>query len=395
MLRCLLLLCFALAIVPASRAQETKPKEASKAEKIDFNRARELARKKSQGEKLTAEDEAFVKRAMEAYQAWQLLERLTSGDRPERSARAENPAPAPGARGDGKPSVGFKPLSEMTADDKYKGEDGGLYGGGKNEPPAAYREFAADVSTGIKPLDADGKPAENGLIGLISISMSNATQEFSMFKRIADADEAKSPRVRIVDCAQGGQAMAEWAPPDARPWQTAANILKSANVSPNQVQVAWVKLANKGPRGDLQEHGRKLEKDTLAVIENAKSKFPNLRVIYLSSRIYGGYSAGALNPEPYAYEGAFAVRWLILDHMKKVGGKGPTGDGLGSVALLWGPYLWADGMTPRASDQLIYTREDLAGDGTHPSEQGRRKVAEQLLNFFKSDPFAKRWFVTE
>ena len=23
----------------------------------------------------------------------------------------------------------------MTAEDRYKGEDGGLYGGGKNEPP--------------------------------------------------------------------------------------------------------------------------------------------------------------------------------------------------------------------------------------------------------------------
>jgi len=32
-------------------------------------------------------------------------------------------------------SVGFKPLTEMTASDRYKGEDGGLYGGGRNTPP--------------------------------------------------------------------------------------------------------------------------------------------------------------------------------------------------------------------------------------------------------------------
>src|SRR5438552_16232004 len=31
-------------------------------------------------------------------------------------------------------SVGFKPLTEMSADDRYKGEDGGLYGHGKNTP---------------------------------------------------------------------------------------------------------------------------------------------------------------------------------------------------------------------------------------------------------------------
>lgn len=214
-----------------------------------------------------------------------------------------------------------------------------------------------------------------------------------MFKRLADADPTKSSRVRIVDCAQGGQAMAEWASPDALPWRNAANILANAKVSPQQVQVAWIKLANKMPRGDLQEHGRKLEKDTLAVIQNAKAKFPNLRVAYLSSRIYGGYSVAALNPEPYAYEGAFVVRWLIQDQIR--GNKELAAGGTDAKApvLLWGPYLWADGLTPRASDQLIYTREDLAGDGTHPSEQGRRKVANQLLRFFKTDDLAKHWFL--
>lgn len=391
MSRCLLVLCFVslLALHSAVHAQEAKP--AVQAEKLDFNRARELARKQSQGEKLTDAEQAFVRRALEAYQAWQRLERLTGGDagaaRPDRPEATRPPA------AEGKSSVGFKPLTEMTADDKYKGEDGGLYGGGQNTPPAAHQQLAAAESGKIAPLDAEGKPAADGLIGLISISMSNATQEFSLFKRIADADEAKSPRVRVVDCAQGGQAMAEWAPADANPWRTAANILANAKVSPQQVQVAWIKLANKGPRGDLQEHGKKLEKDTLAVIQNAKAKFPNLRMVYLSSRIYGGYSAGALNPEPYAYEGAFVVRWLIQDQIKGNKELAATGSDVKAPVLLWGPYLWADGTTPRASDKLSYSREDLAGDGTHPSDLGRRKVADQLLQFFKTDELAKRWFV--
>ncbi|WP_254506536.1 hypothetical protein [Anatilimnocola floriformis] len=382
----ILLIAFMVSL-PAISAQETKPE--SKPQKIDFSRARELARKRSQGEKLTAEEEAFVRRALDAYQAWQQLERLTGGDRAA-TPRADAPAPP-----EGRSSVGFKPLNEMTADDKYKGEDGGLFGEGKNKPPSYYSQFLADASVKIKPLDAAGKPAKDGVIGVISISMSNATQEFSMFKRIADADEAKSPRVRIVDCAQGGQTMAQWAPRDARPWEVAANLLTQAKVSPQQVQIAWVKLANAGPRGDLQEHGRKLEKDTLAVLKNAHEKFPNLRMVYLSSRIYGGYGTGMLNPEPYAYEGAFVVRWIIQDHMKRFGGRGSVGNDYGSMGITWGPYLWADGTTPRASDKLIYTREDLAGDGTHPSQEGRKKVADQLLNFFKTDWNAKQWFLKE
>jgi hypothetical protein len=377
-------LTFGLAIQIPGSCQETKPE--AKTEKLDFNRARELMRKREQGGKLTAEEETFLKRAMEARQAWQLLERMAArGEGEPREARRDNPA-RPSA--EGKTSVGFKPLIDMSAEDRYKGEDGGLYGGGKNTPPESHQKLAAAESAKIEPLNAEGKPDQNGLIGLISISMSNATQEFSMFKRIADADEAKSAKVRIVDCAQGGQAMAEWVNPEATPWKNAANILANAKLSPNQVQVVWIKLANKGPRGDLQEHGKKLEEDTLHVIQNAKAKFPNLRIAYLSSRIYGGYATGALNPEPYAYESGFVVRWLIQDQIK--GNKELAA--VKAPVLLWGPYMWADGTTPR-SDKLIYNREDLAGDGTHPSELGRKKVAEQILAFFKQDELAKKWFV--
>ncbi len=294
----------------------------------------------------------------------------------------------------GKTSVGLKPLTEMTAEDRYKGEDGGLYGGGKNEPPPAHRAAARAETAKIQPLDADGKPAADGKIVLISVSMSNATQEFSTFKRIADADPEKSAKLTIVDCAQGGQAMAEWVPPTARPWMEAERRLEQAGVTARQVQVAWIKLANKGPRGDLSEHGTKLKNDTLAVLHNARAKFPNLRVAYLGSRIYAGYADGPLNPEPYAYEGAFAARWLILDQVKGEAALNfdPKRGEVKAPLLLWGPYFWGDGLTPRKSDGLVWKREDLGGDGTHPSDSGRRKVADMLLQFFKTDAEAKTWF---
>lgn len=285
----------------------------------------------------------------------------------------------------GKPSVGLKPLTEMTAEERYKGEDGGLYGAGRNEPPHALAAAAARATAKIAPLDAGGQPSPQGKIGLVSISMSNATMEYSLFKQLADRDPQKSSSVAVVDCAQGGQAMAEWVDPQARPWAEAERRLAQAGVSPKQVQVVWVKLANKGPRGELAEHVGKLKEDTRAVLRNAKSRFPNLRVAYLGSRIYAGYAATALNPEPYAYEGAFAVRGLIQEQIKAGSDQEPV--------LLWGPYFWADGTTPRQADGLVWERADLGGDGTHPSESGRRKVADQLLAFFKTDPVASAWFV--
>jgi lysophospholipase L1-like esterase len=283
------------------------------------------------------------------------------------------------------------PLTDMTADDRYEGQDGGLYGGGRNTPPDAHRRAAEAELAKIRPLNADGEPDESGIIGFVAISMSNATQEFSRFKQVADRSPLKSPRVVIVDCAQGGQAMAEWAPANARPWEEARRRLAAAKVSPRQVQAAWIKLANKGPTGSLQDHGRKLERDTLAVLRNAKAQFPNLRIAYLGSRTYGGNAIGGLNPEPYAYESAFAARWLIQRQMR-----GDTDLALTkSPLLLWGPYLWAEGTRGRKFDQLVWERADFGGDGVHPSDSGRQKVAELLLNFLTTDPLAKPWFAAK
>jgi hypothetical protein len=304
-------------------------------------------------------------------------------------------APPEGAASVGRPTVGMKPLTEMTAEDRYKGEDGGLYGGGRNEPPETHAALARNVTASIAPLDANGAPAADGVIGLVSISMSNATQEYSRFKQLADEDADVAPHVEVVDCAQGGQTMARWADAKALCWDEAERRLARAEVSREQVQVVWVKLANAGPSGDLQSHGKQLEQDTQVVLANLVSFFPNLKIAYLGSRVYGGYADGRLNPEPYAYEGAFVVRWLIqrqFDGDADLNFDATRGE-VQAPLLLWGPYFWGDGTTPRAGDGLTWQRSDFVADGTHPSQSGRQKVAEQLLTFFKTDPMAKTWFL--
>jgi hypothetical protein len=130
------------------------------------------------------------------------------------------------------------------------------------------------------------------------------------------------------------------------------------------------------------------------MIRQLKAKFPNLRIVYLSSRSYGGYATVPINPEPYAFETAFAVRGLIRD---QIDGKGdlnfdPARGPVKAPVLLWGPYLWADGVKGRKAGDLVWTRADFARDGTHMSPSGLKKVAELLLRFFKTDPTAKDWF---
>jgi hypothetical protein len=101
-------------------------------------------------------------------------------------------------------STGLKPLTEMSAADRYKGEDGGLYGGGRNEPPAGHQAAARDALRKIRPLDAQGKPSKDGKIVFIALGMSNTYGEFRLFKELADRDPRKSPDVLVVNCAIGG-----------------------------------------------------------------------------------------------------------------------------------------------------------------------------------------------
>ena len=144
------------------------------------------------------------------------------------------------------------PLMDMTANDNYKGEDGGLYGKGLNQPPQSHRDAALRELAKVKPLNAQGNFSPDGKVVLISIGMSNATQEFAVFKRSADTDPEKSPGLLIVDGAQGGQTALIWATQE-KPWQVLEQRLQEAGVTPEQVQVVWAKQANSQPGEDLPD----------------------------------------------------------------------------------------------------------------------------------------------
>lgn len=289
-------------------------------------------------------------------------------------------------------STGFAPLPDLGARE-HRGHAGGLYPDSHNTPPAGHAAAGLARARAIRPLDPEGRLAADGRIVLLSVGMSNTTQEFSAFQRLAAADPAVNPRLVIVDGAQGGQTAMITAQPDANYWTVTANRLKAAGVTAAQVQVAWIKQANARPTQPFPAEARKLQANLVATLHNLRAQFPNLAIAYLSSRTYGGYATTPLNPEPHAYETGFAVKWLIAD---QIAGKpelnfdrerGPVR----APWLAWGPYLWTDGTRGRA-DGLVWTRADCRDDGTHPSESGQRKVAEMLLKFMHHEPTAQTWF---
>ena len=220
---------------------------------------------------------------------------------------------------------------------------------------------------------------------MLCIGMSNTSREFSQFIRLANTDARKNPNLVMIDAARNGAAATHLSRPSDEYWSIVDKRLERAEVSAPQVQVIWLKTALAHEARGFPENARLLQEALRSIVEILSEKFQQLKLIYLSSRIYGGYSETDLSPEPVAYESAFAVKWLIEEQINNL-----NPDRL-VPWLSWGPYLWADGLNPR-SDGLIWERSDFEPDGVHPSAQGVWKVATMLLEFFRNDITAKPWF---
>lgn len=292
-------------------------------------------------------------------------------------------------------SIGATPLSDLGVG-LYQGFPGGLYLNGSNEPPAGHQALALAAAGRVQPLSSDGAPAEDGRMVLLSVGMSNTTQEYQAFLRLSRADRSLHRRLVLVDGAQGGQTAADIRRPDAPFWRVVDQRLRSAGVTAEQVQAIWLKEANRQPTDPFPGHARSLSDDLAAVVTVLQNRFPSLQLVFLSSRIYAGYASSNLNPEPFAYESGFSVRWLIERQL--AGDPEVNADpALGPVVapvLLWGPYLWADGLVPR-SDGLTWRCEEFSADGTHPSRLGQDKVGEMLMRFFKEEETTRRWFLAD
>ena len=382
---------------------------------IDVARGRQLMERFKAGETLSAEDHAYLERVRQAIRA-RTMNKLPKGSAAPVST--VNPD-------DWKMLV---PITDMT--ESYKGEDGGLYGGGKNEPPEGHLGAHLRETAKIVPRDASGEPSAEGKIGFITLGFSNPSIESEDFKRTADNDAQKNPQVVIVNGCIGGRSAVMWAwdgadvlpkaeqerldqemdllgmPKGKRKssnqekdtWPTLAQRIADAGLSAKQVQVAWLKQveANPKPLGEFPAHARALQADITAMLNIAHQRYPNLRIVYLSSRTFGGWSGRASgSPEPYAYESGFGTRWLVQNQIKGDAQLNfdPAKGEVKAPLLLWGPYLWAQGPNPRKLDGLTWTQNDVRPDQLHPNESGCRKTTTLLLNFFKTNAATSRWFV--
>lgn len=376
-------------------------------------------RKSKSGEILTLEEQAYLDIVK------QRIRERTAGQR--RNAESNNSTGSSPVNSDS--WKGLVPITELTT--LYKGEDGGLYGGGQNEPPEAHRAAYLQESEKIRPLDKNGLPALDGKVGLISIGFSNTSMEWKDFKRTAAGDPQISSNIVIVNGAIPGRSAVMWAwdgadvlpqseqdrldnemnvarmrktnRPNSRgldkdTWPTLAGRIEATGLSAKQVQVVWLKHveANPKPLGEFPAHSRALAANITAILNIARRRYPNLRIAVLSSRTFGGWSERENgSPEPYAYESGFATRWVVQSQIEGEAqlNYDPARGEVKAPLVIWGPYLWTRGDTPRQLDALTWSENDVRADRLHPSKAGTKKTTALLLNFFKTDSGTSRWFL--
>ena len=306
------------------------------------------------------------------------------------------------------------PLTDLLTN-TYYGHVGGLYPGGGNFPPPGHDSVARARRNQVQPLDVNGDESPFGKYVLLSIGSSNTAQEWcsagsgppcsswSFMGRAAADPSVNHYTMVIVNGAADGQDAPTWTTPGSPNFdRIKVGRLAPLGLSENQVQAVWVDLSDPKPTVSLPNDtadANALLTNLGSVMRALRARYPYLRLVFVSSRMYGGYAKVDLNPEPYAYESGFSVKWLIESQINEMAGQ-PANPRAGTLdyvkraapLILWGPYLWTAGAVPR-SDGLYWLPANFEADGTHPSQAGESKVAEKLIEFFKNSPYTRCWFV--
>ncbi|MDZ7850258.1 MAG: hypothetical protein U5K70_05450 [Halodesulfurarchaeum sp.] len=298
-----------------------------------------------------------------------------------------------------------KPLTDMEPGETFQGEPGGLYGDYQNVPPLEQQEAAVDALHNIQPRDGAGNPAEDGTVGFVMLGPSNTGRYSGAFIELVREDPDVPEYLWTLNGCEGAFSS------DARAWTLGdypallldhrlAELdyeLEQPGLAPEQVQVGWYTphyYHDMSEQIDAVGYAEEIHEYVREMLPKLKDNFPNLEILYLSGFPYLGYAKTGFG-EPMAYAMNLAARSLIRAQIEgdpKLNHDPEAGE-VNAPLMLWGPYLWANGETPR-SDGLTWSPEDYQEvDGAHPSPQGATKVAELLLKFLQQNTFARSWFL--
>lgn len=238
--------------------------------------------------------------------------------------------------------------------------------------------------------------AVDGVIGVVCVGMSNASQECATYLQRVRGEWAVevNPAVRVANCAVGGHAIERWNDPafDAVLWDDCvARRLPPAGIRLDQVRVIYHKAANQfttapggGPLPAYPAPGSDyaaFRSHLTTFAGRVGTKFPAVQAVYTSSRSYGGFAGNPGRGEPLSYEEGHALNTWLAEH--------PS---VGGAWFGWGPYLWAPdcGSGVTNGGGVCYERGDYVLDGVHPSDSGERKMSALIHAHLRTHAWYRR-----
>lgn len=304
------------------------------------------------------------------------------------------------------------PLNDLGPGYYRQGYFGGLYDLGANTMPADHLADGIRFAKEIQPLDQDGNPSPDGKVVFLVAGMGDTGRvacslyegqdcEPGSFTSMVTGNPRVNPSFVVANAAHADFHTIMFTGYESGVLDRVRDtVLAREGVTESQVQAAWLQISSAHPDTsiDVARADAYLVKqgfgNTLRVL---KARYPNLKIAYMSSRPFAGYSPNAWNVEPLAYETGLSVRWVAVQQIRQARGgcvcddyrTGPVNYDWAPWTA-WGPYVWANGQKPR-SDGLTWQPEDY--DGEFLSEKGAHKEAQLLFDFLATDPTAKIWFL--
>ncbi|MCB1716173.1 MAG: hypothetical protein KDK05_13690 [Candidatus Competibacteraceae bacterium] len=235
------------------------------------------------------------------------------------------------------------PLTQLGPD-TYYGQQGGLYPGGANEPPAAY---AAELDAVAATLAADNK------VVVLTLGMSmqqNATNGFltaGYASGTTPAGTAVNPNFLMLNGAIGSKQQ-NWTDPNNSVWNRGTQVLGSVGLNAAAVDVVFYYNAWAGPSSEpFPQHAQTMLASLEVTMGIIRDKYPNAQMILVTNRHYA-LSPTSKHPEPYAYEEGFSWKWLVENRINCTANCGPV--------IAWLANQWVPGW---ASHPEYYIEDGL------------------------------------
>ena len=298
-------------------------------------------------------------------------------------------------------SEGLTPLIDLAT--TYNDSTGGLYRNGSNTIPAAHDSIGRVRALEVAPRDANGLVKWDGTGKIVLLTVGGSTIDrpsFFMVDTLAAMTARVRPDLVFVNGGVVGTGNLNNVAKTTHSYWTSniADSLAAKSVTLNQVQVIIVETIfnDTGPFNSIVAQDR----DTLkAAAQRWQSHMPNLKLVLVDSRPYGGYAPVGNNQEPVWYQrSSFGHRAAIMASVTRAAGYSPVkskngrGNGMGEAAyMVWLSYSYADGTTAR-NDGLLWNCSDYE-DGVHLAQTGRRKQVTGWLSFLLNNPIGKPWFL--